>query len=212
MTKIKCVKDKNDRIIPIYKIIEIDSKSKTIVTDKSDYSTVYELYDEDYTALLKELEIIECIPRFVTGDYIITQDNIIGKIVSVDIINHKYYYNVINGYFGKEVPFYGTLPCSFDEAVGCRRWSLNCIVDGDILSYKGEVFIYKRVDNTDGALCYYACYDGDTLHIDSFYSLSFRELKDFKPANKEQRETLFKHIDSAGYIFDKATNVLIPKV
>ena len=212
MTKTKCVRDKQGRIIPIDKIIEIDSKSKTIVTDKSDYSTVYELYDEDYNALLNELEIIKCIPRFVAGDYIITQNNIIGKIVSVDITNHKYYYKVINGYFGKEVPFYATLPCSFDEAVGCRRWSLNCIVDGDILSYKDEVFIYKRVDNTDGALCYYACYDGDTLHIDSFYSLSFRELEDIKPANTEQRKLLFTHLDAAGYIFDEITKVLIPKV
>lgn len=212
MTKIKCVRDKQGRIIPIDKIIEIDSKSKTIVTDKSDYSTVYELYDEEYNALLNELEIIKCIPKFVAGDYMITQNNAICKIVSVDVTNHNYYYKVINGYCNKDVPSDATLHCSFDKAVGCRHWSLNYIEDGDILSYKDEVFIYKRVDNTDGALCYYACYDGDALHIDSFYSLSFRELKDVKPANKEQRETLFKHIYSAGYIFDKETNVLIPKV
>lgn len=78
-----------------------------------------------------------------------------------------------------------------------RLWSITDAKDGDILSYKNEVFIVKKSVNLN--ILYYCCYDGEHFIIDSFYSLTIDDINNIRPATKEQRELLFKKMHEAGY-------------
>lgn len=90
----------------------------------------------------------------------------------------------------------------------CRHWTIADAKNGDVISYKGEISLYKhdiknvtKKEKTFGGFVYHCCYDGKRFITDSLYSLTEQDKMDIHPATKEQRDLLFQKMADAGYEF-----------
>lgn len=90
-----------------------------------------------------------------------------------------------------------------------RPWTINDAQDGDVLSYKDEISLYKhdiknctKEETTFGGFTYYGCYDGKRFITSCLYSLTEQDKMDIHPATKEQRNLFFQKMKEAGYEWD----------
>ena len=90
-----------------------------------------------------------------------------------------------------------------------KLWNIQDAKDGDIICYKDEISLYKndiknctKQETTFGGFVYYYCYDGKRFITNSFYSLTEQDKIDIHPATKEQRDTLMKAMNNAGFVWD----------
>ena len=127
--------------------------------------------------------------KFNIGDWVIVTTGTDEH--TVEIIDISYFRDCHPMYITSEGRWFG-------NGTKALLWNINYAKDGDTLCYNDEVFIYKNFDNSIG---YYACWDGKNIHLNSFYSLTLEEMKKVKPATKEQRRELLKHLNKAGYIW-----------
>ena len=173
--------------------VTVDFKAKDWYVSKVD-GKIHNIYDSGKSALetIEEENVdnankVE--PKFNVGDWVIITTGTDEHIVEIIDIS----------YFRSGQPMYITSEGRwFGNGTKARLWSINYAKDGDILCYDDEVFIYKNFDNSIG---YYACWDGKNIHLNSFYLLTLEEMKTIKPATKEQRRELLKHLNNAGYIW-----------
>lgn len=125
--------------------------------------------------------------EFKIGD-LITNGILVGKIDEI----HEWGYHA---YFGDH---YADVP----DAENWHKWTIQDAKDGDVLSYRNGqwIFIYKeKID--DSSFYYHALYS--TIQGLTITNVGFTLLNDaITPATKEQRDTLMKVIDDAGYTFD----------
>ena len=88
-------------------------------------------------------------------------------------------------------------------------WTIQDAKNGDIICYRDEISLYKneikncnKQDTTFGGFVYYCCYDGKRFITNSFYLLIGQDEIGIYPATKEQRDSLMKVMNDAGYEWD----------
>jgi len=191
--------------------VTVDFKAKDLYVSKVD-NKIHNIYDSSKSALetIKEEKVDNANkvelpsfdeaqgtpiinkkvkPTFKVGDWVIITAET-GEY-TVEIIDISYFRSCHPMYITSEGRWFG-------NGTKARLWNINYAKDGDILYYDDEVFIYKNLDNS---INYYACWDGKNIHLNSFYLLTLEEIKTIKPATKEQRRELLKHLNNAGYIW-----------
>ena len=135
----------------------------------------------------KELKLVK--HKFKVGDWIITPTNNVLQITSIG--------NTTYGFNNKS--HYWTI-CYCDEQ--CRFWSIKDAKDGDILAFDNDtIVIFKDLYNSESFHSY--CYIEDGIFgFSEDWSPDWWNGEGFKPATKEQRDTLMKAINDAGYEWD----------
>lgn len=143
-------------------------------------------------------------PKFKIGDWIVFN----GLTLFVNEIVQGYYRTISKG----------GIPNSYDWNIDniARLWTIEDIKEGDVISYKDEILLYKH-DIKDyskqkisfGGFAYYCCYDGKRFIVNGLYSLIEQDKIDIHPATKEQREFLFTKIKEAGYMWNENKKELI---
>lgn len=132
-------------------------------------------------------------PKFHEGDWVIFNENHNSVYQVERIDNYRYY---LRHYLG------GTLSVHFDNEL-IRLWTIQDAKDGDVLACNKEILLFKSY-SIQGRISLYCWYNGQT---NNFWS---KEVVDtllttrnkIYPATKAQRDTLFKAMADAGYIFD----------
>lgn len=154
-------------------------------------------------------------PKFKEGDWVIDKQGIVHQIADVvEIVNYHYYgYDIVGGgYFN-------------DNTEGVRRWTIQDAKDGDVLAvdwYEGDdswekIIIFKKYHNKGiegliNAPCvegYGNTFKNRKMAFDvevPYFSKTWTD--NLHPATKEQRDTLFKKMEEAGYEWDVENKVL----
>ena len=103
----------------------------------------------------------------------------------------------------------------FAPSTYCRHWTIKDAKDGDVLvdedkSYHDSIFIYRNMLNATVARCYVRLFNGSitTYEEDATHGVSFAKVY---PATQSQKETLFKAMVDAGYIWDSEKKQLLEK-
>lgn len=137
-------------------------------------------------------------PKFNVGDWVV---NKFGDSWHIDSLDKKDY-QVSDGKGN-----YNYFPISKQDEM--HLWTIQDAKDGDIICYKDEISLYKneienynKQETTFGGFTYYCCYDGKSFITNSFYTLIEQDKIDIYPATKEQRDTLMKAMNNAGYEWD----------
>lgn len=120
-------------------------------------------------------------PKFKVGDWIINSEGMLRHIVDVD----KTGYQTDNGWLAHD--------CYEREF---HLWTIQDAKDGDVLTTKDAVFIFKHMDVSGLSLCKSHC---DVIG-NSGLGLGFDfPIQTVHPATEEQRNKLEKAITAAGY-------------
>lgn len=141
-------------------------------------------------------------PKFEVGDYIKHNqlNDYIAKMVSVNI----------NSYDIENIKTHNRIPYVNAE-LNWHLWTLADAKDGDILVYEDKPFIFKGLVDTNHpkdpvAYCGIdECGNFIVSSLDYYWTTS-----NVKPANKEQRDFLFKKMNEADYKWDDEKKELIP--
>ena len=141
----------------------------------------------EWDAGKKELKKVKS--KFKVGDWIITPTNEVLQITSIG--DTTYGFNNKSHYWAI---------CYCDEQ--CRFWTIKDAKDGDVLAFDNDtIVIFKDLYNSESFHSY--------CHIEEgIFGFSEDESPDwwngegFKPATTEQRDTLMKAINDAGYEWD----------
>ena len=133
----------------------------------------------------KSVDKIE--PKFKIGDWIITPNN---KVLQITSIEEGTWYRFNN------VSHYWRI-CYCDEQ--CRLWTIQDAKDGDVLAAHECYVVFKEIDGLN-IKCY--C----TYHYlglnPSFYRDTLQNKDAFLPATKEQRDALMTAMNDAEYEWD----------
>ena len=130
----------------------------------------------------KSVDKIE--PKFKIGDWIITPNN---KVLQITSIEEGTWYRFNN------VSHYWRI-CYCDEQ--CRLWTIQDAKDGDVLAAHECYVVFKEIDGLN-IKCYCTYYH---LGLNpSFYRDTLQNKDAFHPATKEQRDAMMKAINDAGY-------------
>ena len=149
----------------------------------------------------KELKLVK--PKFKVGDWIITPTNNVLQITSIE--GRSYKFNNKSHYWAI---------CYCDEQ--CRFWTIKDAKDGDVLCCKsGWMCIFKALNNHTNAFSSYCFMDSDkcffNIGIDG-HTLDKKFINAYNgeiyPATKEQRDSLMKAMNDAGYKWDAETKTL----
>ena len=143
-------------------------------------------------------------PKFKVGDWIIHNKNI--KLANSLMLvtgkdNNEYLCKDVNGQCFYNIEF-------IDKDY--HLWTIQDAKDGDVLftsstaSY--ETFIFKSIDESGNAECYFA-YDSEDGFREGKYHFIGSAIN-CKPATKEQRDLLFQKMREAGYKWDAAKKEL----
>ena len=134
----------------------------------------------------KSVDKIE--PKFKIGDWIITPNN---KVLQITSIEEGTWYRFNN------VSHYWRI-CYCDEQ--CRLWTIQDAKDGDVLAAHECYVVFKEIDGLN-IKCYCTYYH---LGLNpSFYRDTLQNKDAFHPATKEQRDAMMKAINDAGYEWDE---------
>jgi len=147
----------------------------------------------EWDAEKKELRKIE--PKFHVGDWIVFN----GLTLYVKEVGKNFYRayqdDIPDGYY-------------WDIDNVARLWTIEDAKDGDVLTCNDDMFsicIFSHFDGINDKFSSFSCYCalegeglGQQLNIYGYHDDS----TGYVPATKEQRETLMKAIDDAGYTFD----------
>ena len=144
--------------------------------------------------------------KFKVGDWIIQENIGVYKVIEIC----KSWYEVIN----TEDNHYSI---SFDKEYMYHLWSIEDAKEGDVISYKDEILLYKHTIKdyskhqqiNFGGFVYDCCYDGKKFIRNGIYSLIEQDKIDIHPATKEQRDLLFTEMKQAGYRWDENKKELI---
>lgn len=150
--------------------------------------------------------------KFEFGDWIVydTNDGNVStprQITGVGIVNGCYLLDV-----NKKYPF--------DEVDKMyRKWNYDDIKDGDFLcAYelgKPKTLFVKKDDYKNiGGMSYQFAYSCDDAHgsiSGKGFPVIVFPVSDVRPADKEQKETILREIENAGYQWDAAKKRVIPK-
>lgn len=121
--------------------------------------------------------------KFNVGDFIVS-DYCMGKVI--ELTNDAYLLDS-----GQGIPF----SCEHNA----HLWTIQDAKDGDVLSTKDAVFIFKHMDKAGLSLCKSYC----EVIGDSKLGLGFDfSVDSVHPAAKEERDILFQKIKEAGYGWD----------
>lgn len=132
-------------------------------------------------------------PKFKVGDWIIDKQGIVHQIEKVieNVTNNTFAYDLVGGgYFNEEVK-------------SCRLWNIGDAKDGDVLYSldSKQPFIFKHRKPNEQAAVY--------CGINTYGKFFIGNTKDcvittdkYIPADKFQRDLLFKKIEEAGYQWD----------
>ncbi len=205
MEKIKCVISENGTIIPIHNIAKISNVNRVWSNADAEDNLGHKLSDEQYNALLKELEIIGGKPL----EYAIETKLKIEKGKWYVCVSQ--FSNCIKGRVYKAtsdsriIDDFGTEYDMHSDAYKYfRLWTIKDAKDGDILAVESRndypspfIAIYKEHGlNFFNSHCFISCdgkfHKGTTGH--SIYLIC--------PATKEQRAKLEKAMTDDGYTFD----------
>ena len=136
--------------------------------------------------ITEEIPINNAEPKFHEGEWIITPEN---KVLQITSIEGTCYI------FNNELSYWGIHYC--DKK--CHLWTIDDAKDGDVLAANECYVIFKKIDGLN-IKCY--C----TYHYmgfnPSFYVDTLQYKDAFHPATKEQCDTLFAKMREAGYEWD----------
>jgi len=151
--------------------------------EKAMHKAGYEWIEEK-----KEIKKIE--HKFNEGDWIVTPENNVLQISSIEGKSYT---------FNGEVFYWGFYFC--DEQ--CHLWSIQDAKDGDVLSNGKMIVIFKNFEEPSYRqhIVAYVGLDscGDIQITDGTWNLGIDKTK---PATKEQRDLLFQKIKESGYEWD----------
>ena len=152
-----------------------------------------EAYTNDCEDCINWLKSIKPQPRFKVGDWVVF-NNDHDSIYQVEKIeNYEYTLRHILG---------GSMPLSFSHGNMIRTWTIQDVKDGDVLVYKGEIFMIKSYVLWN-KIVYHCCYDGKNLHKHSvYYSLGREDFDKVHPATKEQCDLLFQKMHEAHTVIE----------
>lgn len=127
--------------------------------------------------------------KFNVGDFIVS-DYCMGKVI--ELTNDAYLLDS-----GQGIPF----SCEHNA----HLWTIQDAKDGDVLSTKDAVFIFKHMDKAGLSLCKSYC----EVIGDSKLGLGFDfSIDSVHPAAKEQRNILFQKMKEAGYEWNATSKEL----
>lgn len=133
---------------------------------------------------------------FREGDWVIDKQGIVHQIANVieNVTNHTYAYDIVGGgYFN-------------DNTEGVRLWTIQDAKDGDVLATLDYILIFKEFLKNDGGIsyCHYDFGAGNPQFIWSEdKNWYFGKEAIIHPATKEQRDTLERAMNNAGYRWNK---------
>ena len=129
-------------------------------------------------------------PKFHEGDWIV-QENI-GTYKVIEVC--KSWYEVID----VEDNHYSI---AFDKEYMCHFWTIQDAKEGDILvASNGSLFIFAKIKDNSAYYHFSLSKNGSKEISDGKHS--WETAKYCYPANKKERELLFKEIEEAGYEWD----------
>ena len=122
-------------------------------------------------------------PRFKVGDWVVID----GEVLHVKEVTE-------DGYLTDEG---GLIP--FRNEKEAHIWTIQDAKDGDVLACENDIVIFKEnsynpKDKSGCMFVYCSC--------NNFYEIGGINPTDYKPATKEQRDTLFARMKEAGYEWD----------
>ena len=137
-------------------------------------------------------------PKFKIGDWIIFN----GLTFYINEIVQGYYRTISKG------GIYNSYDWDIDNAA--RLWTIADAKEGDVLSYKDEILLYKhyiknctKQEENFGSVVYYCCYDGKRFIVNNLYSLTEEDKTYIHPVTKEQYKLLCQKMKEAGYKWDE---------
>lgn len=134
-------------------------------------------------------------PKFKVGDWIINSIGTLRHIVAVD----KTGYETDKGWLTHEY---------YEQCY--HLWTIKDAKDGDVLTTKNFIFIFKNIDSDNGVR-YYCQYEISNYEADDLFEVAFPQcvmgrvgngLSYYSPATEEQCDLLFSKMKEAGYEWD----------
>lgn len=133
--------------------------------------------------------------KFKVGDWIINSIGTLRHIVAVD----KTGYETDKGWL------------THDYYENCfHLWTIKDAKDGDVLTTKNFIFIFKNIDSDNGVR-YYCHYEISNYEADDLFEVAFPQcvmgrvgngLSYYSPATEEQCDLLFSKMKESGYEWD----------
>ena len=172
-----------------------------------------ELQKQHYAAIF---EIEECIdwlekqgkkstdenkPKFNVGDWVVfIKSKSVYQIEKKE--NYEYTLRYILG---------GSLCLSFSNEKLIREWTIQDAKDGDVLACNEEILLFKSYSVLQGRISLYCWYNGHTnnFHDKEVIDTLLTKRNKICPATKEQRDSLMKAMNDAGYEWNEEKKELI---
>ena len=132
-------------------------------------------------------------PKFNVGDWVIFTPS--GSTYQVEKKeNYEYTLKNIHG---------GLLCVSFSNEELIREWTIQDAIDGDVLACNEEILLFKSYSAQE-RISLYCWYNGQTnnFHSKEVIDTLLTKRNKICPATKEQRDTLMKAMNDAGYEWD----------
>ena len=176
-----------------HKVINIEENNYILQNINDKYGS----FDKNIIETDKNYELIkysssdEVEPKFKVGDWIICCDYKPIQIISI----RTNAYEMSNGDIR---PFW-----MIDNNDNIRPWTIKDAKDGDVLVNGNEIVIFKENNfnrkNLNGCMFVHCCLNNKNGYWRIIGGIN---PTDYKPASKEQRDTLIKAMVDAGYTFD----------
>ena len=151
------------------------------------------LYHPSNTGKNKPKSADKIEPRFKVGDWVVDNCGYVWKIEGR--LNQFYILEGVEG--GESRPTIDWVDKTF------HLWTIEDAKDGDILSCKEEILLFKSY-SVQGRISLYCWYNGQTnnFHSKEEIDISLNKRHKIFPATKEQRDTFMKAMNDAGYEWD----------
>ena len=133
-------------------------------------------------------------PRFKIGDWVVDNCCYVWKIEG--ILNQFYLLEGIEG--GESRPIIDWVDKTF------HLWTIKDAKDGDVLACNEEILLFKSYLEPQGRISLYCWYNGHTnnFHSKEVVDILLTTRNKVCPATKEQRDSLMKAMNNAGYEWD----------
>ena len=166
-----------EELLVFFNEMQDDQKDDDIITDSENNGD-------------KEFE-----PKFHKGQWIVKENVGTYKVIEVC----EYWYDVVDN---KDQHY----SISFDDEYMCHLWTIKDAKDGDVLTTKGCVVIFEKID---GLNIKFHCFFHYIGFEPSPYIDSLQNQTAFRPSTKVERERLFKIMKKDGYEWSSEQRKLI---
>ena len=188
-----------EEIFPELKESEDEMIKKAIIEffESEDDNTTYSLVrKKDIIDWLKKQgkNSTDKTPRFNVGDWVIyIKYKSIYQVEKKE--NYEYTLRYILG---------GSLCLPFSNEELIREWTIQDAKDGDVLACNEEILLFKSYSVMQGRISLYCWYNRHTnnFHSKDVIDTLLTTMNKVCPATKEQRDTLMKAMNDAGYEWD----------